>query len=323
MGSKSANCLIWEKLCVCVCVFSTKEICVPSTCPKDRWIHRYTWRTWVRFDSNGFHVFSLCFPMTFCGEKHDHVSVGYSDDSQRPCEVCFAMATKIRHSKTTRLDGLDTEMQWFCFTSWVFFGVQAFKYWELASKYGSWELQSWYLQMCFFRAGAQTKWVLSFTCQMASTEKRVAFCELWNTAPPKKVATSWTATWRKQGVGLVFLQALASDRISIFHLHFPRGSIFVWFNIPTYRKHHDNNEYELLRKESHWLGCHLRDYGEPCLFKGEANIEGDGVKLSRSETFAVGGFSTYITPPANHSPIDVVVIFYTSGWGMQAKALQG
>ena len=96
---------------VCVCVFSTKEICVPSTCPKDRWIHRYTWRTWVRFDSNGFHVFSLCFPMTFCGEKHDHVSVGYSDDSQRPCEVCFAMATKIRHSKTTRLDGLDTEMQ--------------------------------------------------------------------------------------------------------------------------------------------------------------------------------------------------------------------
>lgn len=158
MGSKSANCLIseFERRCV----FSLKKS-VPSTRKKTCLV--WTFRLFCPkiggyIDIHGFHLIwrvSMSFPcdfpmLVFSGKKHHHVSAGYSSDTQRPCELCFAMATKIRYSKTVGWIGCRNSMI-LLHGCWDFLDFRySNMYWNLHQNMGveSCSHDEWCLQIC-------------------------------------------------------------------------------------------------------------------------------------------------------------------------------
>lgn len=316
--SKLPHLWIWETLCVFpkeICPFNKKKnmscLNFQTFLPKDWWIHRYTW---IPFDLKGFHVFSLWFSdACFFWEKTS------------PCfgwlffwyPATMWALLRHGHQNPVQQNGWMNWMQKFNdFASRLLrlFGLQVFKYvLELASKYGSWELQSWRMVSpnLFERLVHQTELVSSFTCQIASMLLFVnSETQLRGKSLPQ-AGLQLEENKRLAGCSSSHLPVTLRNNFSEDFNTSPSLStsqhlcVGIRINIPTYRRHHDN-EYKLLTKESHWL---LRHSGELCLFKGEANIEGDAVKLSRSETFATqldwkGWWcSTYITPAKSREAV--------------------
>ena len=154
--SKLPHLWIWEMLCVFpkeICPFNKKKTCLVWTfrlfCPKIGGyidIHRFhlIWMVSMSFPCD--------FPMIFFWEKkHHHVSAGYSSDTQRPCELCFAMATKIRYSKTVGWIGCRNSMI-LLHGCWDFLDFRySNMYWNLHQNMGveSCSHDEWCLQTCF------------------------------------------------------------------------------------------------------------------------------------------------------------------------------